>query len=93
MQNGIAQSHSHLKFASLAVHAGQEPDEITGAVIPAISLSTTFKQAGPGQHKVSFISQAQLTVKCCFRALNIADLATPQGIGSKKQLLRWKMVK
>ncbi|KAI9184106.1 cystathionine gamma-lyase cys3 [Blastocladiella emersonii ATCC 22665] len=33
-----------------AVHAGQEPDPVTGAVIPPISLSTTFKQRAAGEH-------------------------------------------
>jgi len=32
-----------------AVHAGQTPDPHTGAVIPALSLSTTFKQDAVGQ--------------------------------------------
>lgn len=34
-------------FATLAVHAGSLPDQTTGAVIPAISLSTTFAQSRP----------------------------------------------
>lgn len=34
-------------FATLAVHAGSEPDKVTGAVIPAISLSTTYGQSKP----------------------------------------------
>lgn len=36
-------------FATLAVHAGSEADATTGAVIPAISLSTTFAQSKPAQ--------------------------------------------
>ena len=39
-------------FGTKAVHAGQDPDPITGAVIPALSLSTTFAQAAAGVHKV-----------------------------------------
>ncbi|KAJ3411743.1 hypothetical protein HDV05_001754 [Chytridiales sp. JEL 0842] len=39
------------KFATKAVHAGQDPDPITGAVIPPISLSTTFAQDAAGVHK------------------------------------------
>ncbi len=35
-------------FDSLAVHAGQEPDESTGAVIPPIHVSTTYAQDGIG---------------------------------------------
>jgi len=38
-------------FATLAIHAGQEPDPVTGAVIPPLSLSTTFAQQGAGLHK------------------------------------------
>ncbi|KAF7374814.1 hypothetical protein MSAN_00367200 [Mycena sanguinolenta] len=38
-------------FATRAVHVGSEPSTETGAVIPPISLSTTFKQDGVGNHK------------------------------------------
>ncbi len=36
---------------TLAVHAAQPPDPHTGAVMPAIQLSTTFAQDGPGRHR------------------------------------------
>ncbi len=36
------------RFETLAVHAGAEPDAATGAVVPAIQMSTTFKQDGVG---------------------------------------------
>jgi cystathionine gamma-synthase len=36
------------QFETLAVHAGVEPDPLTGAVVPPIQLSTTFKQDGVG---------------------------------------------
>ena len=36
------------RFETLAVHAGAEPDPHTGAVVPAIEMSTTFKQDGVG---------------------------------------------
>ena len=36
------------RFETLAVHAGAEPDPQTGAVVPAIQMSTTFKQDGVG---------------------------------------------
>ena len=36
------------RFETLAVHAGGEPDPHTGAVVPAIQMSTTFKQDGVG---------------------------------------------
>lgn len=42
---------SQLGFGTRAIHVGQEPDPATGAVIPPISLSTTFKQTAIGIHK------------------------------------------
>ena len=35
-------------FGTIAIHAGQQPDPSTGAVIIPISLSTTFAQPSPG---------------------------------------------
>ncbi|XP_044157506.1 cystathionine gamma-lyase [Bufo gargarizans] len=38
-------------FATQAIHEGQEPEQWKSlAVVPPISLSTTFKQHGPGEH-------------------------------------------
>ncbi len=37
-------------FETLAIHAGQEPDAATGAVVPPISLATTFAQSEVGVH-------------------------------------------
>jgi cystathionine gamma-synthase len=36
------------RFETLAVHAGAEPDPQTGAVVPPIQMSVTFKQDGVG---------------------------------------------
>lgn len=36
-------------FATVCVHAGGEPDSKTGAVVPPISLATTFAQAEIGK--------------------------------------------
>ena len=39
-------------FATKALHAGQEPEQWTSmAVVPPISLSTTFKQFAPADFK------------------------------------------
>ena len=38
-----------LAFDTLAVHAGQEPDELTGAVAPPIYQTSTFAQEGVGR--------------------------------------------
>jgi cystathionine gamma-synthase len=42
------------RFETLAVHAGAEPDPQTGAVVPAIQMSTTFKQDGVGGLRAGF---------------------------------------
>jgi cystathionine gamma-synthase len=36
------------KFETLAIHAGQEPDPLTGAVVPPIYQTSTYKQDGVG---------------------------------------------
>lgn len=41
----------NLQLETLAIHAGQQSDPSTGAVMPPIVLSTTFAQGGPGNHK------------------------------------------
>jgi cystathionine beta-lyase/cystathionine gamma-synthase len=39
------------KLDTLAIHAGQSPDPVHGAVMTPIVLSSTFAQEGPGGHK------------------------------------------
>lgn len=38
-------------FETLAIHAGQEPDATTGAIMTPIFQTSTYVQASPGQHK------------------------------------------
>jgi len=38
-------------FETRAIHAGQEPDPATGAVVPPITLSSTFAQDAVGEHR------------------------------------------
>ncbi len=40
-----------MKFATRAVHVGQEPDPSTGATVPPIYATSTFTQEAPGKHK------------------------------------------
>src|SRR5580658_4642645 len=40
-------THMH-GFETLAIHAGQEPDPVTGAVVPPIYQVSTYKQDGVG---------------------------------------------
>jgi cystathionine gamma-synthase len=37
-------------FETRAIHAGQDPDAASGAVVPPINLSTTFAQPAVGEH-------------------------------------------
>ena len=39
-----------LKLDTLAIHAGQAPDPVSGAVMPPIVLASTFAQKSPGEH-------------------------------------------
>jgi len=47
---GDEQQQAGWAFETLAIHAGQEPDPSTGAVVPPISLATTFAQSEVGVH-------------------------------------------
>ncbi|RHZ90004.1 hypothetical protein Glove_9g307 [Diversispora epigaea] len=57
---------SQLGFGTRAIHVGQEPDSATGAVIPPISLSTTFKQTAIGIHKGYEYSRASNPTRNAF---------------------------
>lgn len=41
----------HPKIETLAVHAGVEPDPLTGAVMTPIYQTSTYAQPSPGEHK------------------------------------------
>jgi cystathionine beta-lyase/cystathionine gamma-synthase len=40
-----------MKFATKLIHAGQEPDPSTGAIMTPIFQTSTYAQAGMGEHK------------------------------------------
>ncbi|HAH00403.1 MAG TPA: cystathionine gamma-synthase [Ktedonobacter sp.] len=40
-----------MKFSTKAIHAGQEPDPTTGAIMTPIFQTSTYAQAGLGDHK------------------------------------------
>lgn len=54
--NGVNGVHSLKKrvdgFGTRVIHVGSEPNPETGAVIPPISLSTTYRQDAIGVHRV-----------------------------------------
>ena len=39
------------RFETKAIHAGQQPDPTTGAVMTPVYLTSTYAQSGPGEHK------------------------------------------
>jgi cystathionine gamma-synthase len=41
-------AHANAAFETLAIHAGQDPDPLTGAVVPPIYQVSTYKQDGVG---------------------------------------------
>ncbi|HSM66643.1 MAG TPA: cystathionine gamma-synthase [Ilumatobacteraceae bacterium] len=48
---GEVESSERHSFSTRAIHAGQDPEPTTGAVVTPISLSTTFAQDAVGEHK------------------------------------------
>ncbi|MGB0113124.1 MAG: cystathionine gamma-synthase [Ilumatobacteraceae bacterium] len=48
---GDLEEQTNHSFSTRAIHAGQDPDPTTGAVVTPISLSTTFAQDSVGVHK------------------------------------------
>ena len=60
-------------FATRAIHAGQAPDPTTGAIMPPISVSSTYVQASPGRHKGYEYSRTQNPTRFAYERC-VADL-------------------
>jgi cystathionine gamma-lyase len=58
---------------TLAVHAGQAPEPITGAVMTPIFLTSTYAQKGPGEHSGFEYSRTQNPTRFALEA-NLAAL-------------------
>jgi len=76
-------------FGTLAIHAGQEPEQWNSrAVVPPISMSTTFKQDSPGViHGYEYSRSGNPTRTCfekCVAALEGGKhgIATSSGLGA-----------
>ncbi|MEW5975725.1 MAG: aminotransferase class I/II-fold pyridoxal phosphate-dependent enzyme [Acidobacteriota bacterium] len=48
-----------MRFATRAIHVGQDPDASTGATVPPVHFTTTYTQAAPGEHKGYEYSRTQ----------------------------------
>jgi len=58
-----------LRFETLAVHAGAAPDAVTGAVMPAVHLSTTFVRAPKEQWAREDVKKIHDGLRAGFAAL------------------------
>ncbi len=62
-----------MKLDTLAIHAGQEPDPTTGAIMTPVYQTSTYVQEGPGQHKGFEYSRSQNPTRSALEA-NLAAL-------------------
>jgi cystathionine beta-lyase/cystathionine gamma-synthase len=82
-----------MKLETLAIHAGQHPDPVHGAVMTPIVLSSTFAQDGPGNHKGFDYSRSgnptRNTLEACAAALEGAKhgLAFSSGCAATTTIL------
>src|SRR4030088_213099 len=64
---------NQLSFATRCVHAGQEPDPTTGAVMMPIYTTSTYVQQSPGVHKGYDYARTKNPTRMAFERC-IADL-------------------
>jgi len=60
-------------FATRTIHAGQEPDPTTGAIMPPIYATSTYVQESPGVHKGYEYSRTQNPTRMAYERC-LADL-------------------
>jgi cystathionine gamma-synthase len=81
-------------FETLAIHAGQDPDPATGAVVVPIYQTSTYVQSEVGQHKGYEYSRSgnptRTALETCLAALEggRAGLAFASGLAAEDCLLR-----
>jgi cystathionine gamma-lyase len=61
------------KFATRAIHAGQSPDPMTGAIMQPIYATSTYVQESPGEHKGYEYSRTQNPTRMAYERC-VADL-------------------
>ncbi len=86
-------STRRLSLDTLAIHAGQPPDPVSGAVMTPIVLASTFAQDGPGAHKGFEYSRSgnptRKALEECLAALEGGErgFAFASGLGASTTLL------
>lgn len=82
-----------MKFATKTIHAGQEPDPSTGAVMTPIFQTATYAQAGLGEHKGFEYSRTanptRTALEACIAALEDGKygLAFASGMAAESAIL------
>src|SRR5919204_4916556 len=61
------------RFGTRAIHAGQEPDPSTGAIMTPIYATSTYVQESPGVHKGFEYSRSQNPTRFAFERA-VADI-------------------
>src|ERR1700742_1249576 len=83
-----------MKFATKAIHAGQEPDPTTGAVMTPIYQTSTYWQKSPGDNKGYEYSRGtnptRQALEDCLAALENAKygLAFSSGMGATDAVMK-----
>ena len=83
-----------MKFATKAIHAGQEPDPTTGAIMTPIYQTSTYWQKAPGDNKGFEYSRGtnptRKALEACLAALENADfgLAFSSGMGATDAVMK-----
>jgi cystathionine gamma-synthase len=91
---GEFEEQSSWGFETRAVHSGQEPDPVSGAVVTPITLSTTFAQDGVGGHKGFEYSRSgnptRAALEACVASLEGGrhGLAFASGLAAEDNVLR-----
>ena len=82
-------------FETLAIHAGQDPDPLTGAVVPNIVQSSTYKQDGVGGLRGGYeysrsANPTRTALEQCLAALEGGQraLAFASGLAAEDTVLR-----
>lgn len=83
------------EFETIALHAGQEPDPSTGAVVPPIHQASTFKQDGVGQLRGGYeysrsANPTRTALEQCLAAIEggVRGFAFASGLAAEDTLLR-----
>ena len=83
------------RFETLAIHAGQDPEPVTGAVVPPIFATSTYQQDGVGAPRSGYeysrtANPTRTALEQCLASLEAGQrgLAFASGLAAEDTLLR-----